>query len=760
MKLSEKKWLIEQKKFEISGKMETNFTLANGYAGVRGSFEEILYGEQRGTFMAGIYDKSEAQVSEFVNMPFFFGLRIYINRAYVDLQTCKILNFYRALDMKHGLLYKSVRVKDSEGRITKIEGFRFLSKRRTYLAGMQYAITPENYDGIITVENIIDGTVLNKKDDPKEKIKHFTVRKNEDLNKKGIYLETGTCEKDYRLGIASSLRAKIKGENAGTCRKFIASGEMSMENIDIEVQKGMTADIVKYVSLATSREIEKEGLQKKTEERLNEFLAEGMEKILNESILSYEKLWHIKNIEIDGDEEGEKALRFNIFHLMNCVNTEDSRVSIGAKGMHGEGYNGHIFWDTEIFMLPFFTYTQPEGAKSLLMYRYNLLDMARENAFTNGYRGALFPWESADTGKEETPRWGFDYKGNPVRIWTGDLEHHIVSDVAFAIWEYFRATDDMDFFFNYGMEIFLETARFWSTRAEYNKKADRYDINRVIGPDEFHEHVNNNLYTNYMAKWNIEKSFELLAWLKENHKYDYETIVAKTGLTAKELQKWKDVAEKIYIPRSEQLLEQHEGYFKLKDYTVTEYDENNMPLWPDGVDITKPGDYTLIKQPDVIMLLHIPGDTFSLETKKINYEYYEKRTMHKSSLSPGLYCLMGLVVGDMTKGYEYFMRTALVDLQDNQGNTGLGLHAAGAGITWQTAVFGFGGMYVSKEGYPGFSPQWLPEKWKSLKFKVYWKGNLLGITVKEKEVHVEILEGDKEISVLLYGKLKKISKKL
>jgi kojibiose phosphorylase len=760
VKLSNKQWLVEQDKFEVSGTLETCFTLANGYMGIRGTYEEMLKEEELGTFVAGIFDQSEAQVSELVNLPYFFGLKIYINGEYIDLEKCEILDFYRTLDMKQGLLYKSIRIKDQRDRITKIEGFRFVSLANRHLAGMKYVLTAENYAGYVTIESIIDGTVVNTRRHPKEKVKHFIVVKNTNLHKEGMYIEVSTREKDYRVGMASVLRVQQDGKNIGFGRRIGAFGEVAIENVDAEVQEGSTIDIEKFVTVVTSRDIEKDLIQTQAATLLNEFTAKGISGALDDSIAEYTRLWNVVNIQIEGDDEAEKALRFNIYHLMNCANPEDEKVSIGAKGIHGEGYKGHVFWDTEIFMLPFFTYSQPKAARSLLMYRYHLLDAARNNAKINGYKGAQFPWESADTGKEETPKWGVDYKGNPVRIWTGDIEYHVTADVAFAIWQYFRATDDLDFFLNYGIEIFLETARFWSSRGEYNKELDRYEINQVIGPDEFHEHVDNNVYTNYFAKWNIEKSFEILDWLQQNHKAEYERIISKIGITEKELEKWKDVADKMYIPfdPEKRLMEQHEGYFQLKDYIITEYDENNMPVWPKEVDITKLNDYTLIKQADVIMLLHLLGEDFDLETKKINFEYYEKRTMHKSSLSPSMYCLMGLVVGDHSNAYEYLMRTAKVDLADNQGNAALGLHSASTGGTWQAAILGFGGMYVDKEGVLGFNPTWIPENWKTFSFNVYWKGTVLSVTISQKDVKVEMVEGDKEIPIILFGEEKIVSK--
>lgn len=753
MDRTENAWRIEQDGFTISPHMETCFTLANGYVGVRGTFEEMYPNEGAGTYVAGVFDQAEAQVTELVNLPFFFGLHIYVNKVKIDLERCEVLEFHRSLDMKRALLYKRMVVKDERGQVTKVEGTRFVSWRNRHLAGMEYLVTPINYDGWITVESLTDGSVLNHAQDPAEKVKHFTVTDIRPLKQIGIYHECATRDQGVRVAIASALTAEKEGENRVMRRRSRSFGEKAVESVDLKASRGEALVLRKYIAIYTTREVEGGQLFNQTEAALAVFFDRGMEWALAEHVEAVERRWEDADIRIAGDEEAEMALRFNLFHLMSIANPEDERVSLGAKGLHGEGYKGHVFWDTEIFMLPFFIYTDPLAARRLILYRYHLLDAARENARRNGYKGAQFPWESADNGGEETPRWGFDYKGNPVRIWTGDIEYHITADIAYAVWEYTRATGDLEFFHRYGMELFLETARFWSSRAEYNAAKDRYEVNQVIGPDEFHEHVNNNFYTNYLAKWNLEKALALLKELEEKEPALYRRIVSKLCFTEKERTLWRRVAEKLYIPRSAKglLMEQFEGYFQLEDRLITDYDENNMPVWPERVDITRLNGYTLVKQADVVMLLHLMGDRFDHETKRANFQYYEKRTMHKSSLSPSMYSLMGLVVGDHRRAYEYFMRTATVDLADNQGNTGEGFHAASAGGTWQAAVFGFGGMFIHEDGNIGFAPAWLPPHWEVMAYRIHWRGRILEIRVTQEEVTVRMVNEAEGVPVYLYG---------
>lgn len=773
--LSDKSWLIEQTTLTADPHMETCLTLANGYLGVRGTHEEMLAYEGYGTYVAGIFDQSEAQVTELVNLPYFFGLELYVNGAKLDLERGKVLDCYRALDMKQGVLYKTYRLQDMAGRITKVEGVRFVSQAERARAGIRYIVTAENYSGTLTIDSVTDGTTMNAAYHPQERVKHYTVPCVERLQSQGMYLEAATRDHDRRIGIASTVRVHAEGRNmAHACRRR-AFGDQAVESVDVQMTQGQSVTVDKYVIVMDSRSMPNEQLQRQVEQALNHFAAYGLEQELADHIQAYDSLWERMDMEVEGDPDAQLALRFNMFHLMSCANPQDERVSLGAKGLHGEGYKGHVFWDTEIFMLPFFIYTYPEAARAMLMYRYHLLDAARENARIGGYRGARYPWESADSGFEETPRWGFDYKGNRVRIWTGDIEYHITSDIAYAIWQYYRATDDLDFFLRAGAEIFLETARFWSSRCEYNGELDRYEINEVIGPDEFHEHVDNNVFTNYLARWNLYKALDIAAWLRQDHADVYARLAARLGLTEDELVSWREVADKLYVPEAERetnlgeatseaalelaaesasmkglLLEQFEGYFELDDRTITEYDENLMPIWPQGVDTTQLGRYTLIKQADVIQLLHMFGENFSPQVKKANFDYYERRTMHKSSLSPSIYCIMGLTVGDHSKAYEYLMRTALVDLANNQGNTDQGLHAASTGGTWQAAVHGFGGMHMTQDGRIGFAPSWIPQHWRSFTYRIQWKGRNLKVRIDQEAVTLQMLEAGEPLEVVVY----------
>lgn len=740
-------WTIRQKSYNCkeNGKYETIFTLANGYRGVRGTLEFSKYG-MPGNFIAGIFNKADSQVTEIVNCQNPLIFNIYIDNELLDIDKCEILDFERYLNMKEGILYTNVKLKTKDGKITKISSLRFVSKNDVHRWGARYTIIPVNYSGKIFIENIIDGSVTNSDFNPMFRVKHFDVNEIYDLGK-GIALKTST--KDNKIEIIEGTVLKALGEeDVLKTRRFGRYGEKAIEVYEVRVREGNEYTIEKYGVTYSSRD-SKNDLYKLLTANMENYLKDGLDNEIKLHKSRWEETWDKIDIEIKGDEKAQLGIRFNVFHLSSSAYENDDKVSIGAKGLHGEGYKGHVFWDTEIYMLPFFIYTNPEVAKALLMYRYNTLEGARKNAQNNGYRGAQFPWEAADDGTEVTPKWGVDYDGNPVRIWTGDEEFHISSDIAFAVWEYYRTTLDRDFLINYGMEIILDTSKFWSSRVEYNSEHDRYEINRVIGPDEFHDHVNNNVYTNYLAKWNLKKGIELVQWLKKENEEIYQKLISKLDITDKDLEQWRVIESKIYIPRepNSRLIEQFEGYFKLKDIEISKYDKNGMPIWP-HLQGYKLGETQLIKQPDVVMLMLLLGDEFDEETKRENYNYYEKRTMHKSSLSPSMYSIMGLTVGDTRNAYRYFMKTVMTDLEDNQGNAALGLHAASTGGSWQSVVFGFGGLYVDKNLNLCLKP-WIPEQWEQLSFKINWRGAILTISITKNQI--SMLSTD-DVKIFIYDK--------
>ncbi len=495
---------------------------------------------------------------------------------------------------------------------------------------------------------------------------------------------------------------------------------------------GQTVGVEKVVTLFTSQDVELP--VQAAQANLADLPSYAV--LLETHQQAWNEVWQQSDIEIGGDSNAQLAVRYNLFqlfigacsHIMGtCSN--NSRVSVPAKTLSGLGYRGHIFWDTEIFILPFFTLTQPTIARSLLTYRYYTLDGARRKAAHGGYKGAMFAWESAATGDEMTPRWSIlnDPYAEAVRIWCRDREIHISADIAYAVWQYWQATGDDIWLRDYGAEIILDTALFWMSRVEWNAKQERYELCGVIGADEYHEQVNNNAFTNRMVQWHLEKAVAVYEWLQRTFLDRATELAQKLQLTSEQLLRLHATIAQMYIPYDAEtgLIEQFEGFFQLKDIDLSDYEPRNRSIQAVlGIDETN--QRQVLKQPDVLMLLYLMRGTqefpYCHDVLQKNWNYYAPRTdiTYGSSLGPPIHAILATVLGSAADAYEQFMRTALVDLEDTRGNTADGIHAASAGGIWQAIVFGFAGIQLKDCG-PVATPH-LPPTWTRLKFKLHWRG--------------------------------------
>lgn len=746
-KMSNDEWIILQDHYNPneSLKYESLFCLSNGYMGTRGAHEEGNHMSLPCTYINGIFDKSETFMRELANMPNWLGIKLFVDKQLIGIDDCEILEFSRALDIKKSILFKRIKLRDEHGRETLIEGLRFLSRNNIHLGAIKLYVTPLNYSGILEVENIIDGSVMNFCDAPRFKVKHTALVDNCSLSDDGEYVEVKT--RDFEMHIGTGCKIKLfneKGDNLIKNRQYGSFGEQAIEFVDCPISEGNTIQIHKLTSIYTGRDVREEKIKDAVINDIRGFNYKFIDQELDQHVKIYDAMWNDADIQINGDAELNRAIRFNIFHLMSTASEQDDRINIGAKLLHGEEYGGHAFWDTELFMLPFFTYVFPKTASNLVKYRYHLLDAARKNAEENGFLGAKYPWESADTGEEECPDWTIMPDGSCYPCYVAKYEHHVTADIAFGAYNYFLITEDYDYLLNHGAEIILETARFWSTRFEYNEEKSRYEIYDVTGPDEWHEPVNNNCYTNYLAKWNIQTGLTIVDILRNEYPCDYERIIAKIRLNEKELKLWQIVKDHVYLPKGKDgtLFEQFEGYFNLTEAIIEEYNDKDMPVRPQILKSVPLRKTQLIKQADVVMLMYLLGTEFDKETQRVNYDYYEKRTMHGSSLSPSIYAIMGLRVGRSEMAYRYLRRAAFIDLQDLQNNTREGIHAANAGGVWKTVVFGFSGISLNRDNSLCIDPQ-MPHQWKDIKFKIYFRGSQLEVRItKGNEVHLKLLSGE------------------
>ena len=759
--MSQEDWLVREDKFAIDeiGTFETLFTVGNGYQGTRGSLEEGLVEELSGTYLAGVYDDHDANVIDQVNLQSWLPFAVRVDGVRLDGNACTILEHSRTLDLRTGLLHRSTLFEDKAGRQTRIETTRLASMAEQHVCGTKLTLTPLNHSSTVEVSAGIDGDrhnleALPSYDPPrpfpaKTRWKKWAKSLHLDpvdaeANAEHCYNEARTIATGITIGVASVVNTPDAASFARAETDYLSVSQ----SFSLEAAEGESYAFEKLAAIVTTRDGKGEDVKAASLAIAKGAAAKGFDQCAAESAEAWAAKWDDCDCVVSGDEEATRALRFNIYHLLIAANPNDPRANVGAKSMSGEGYRGHVFWDTEVFLLPFYIYTQPETAKALVLYRYNTLPGAIRNAKENGFAGAQYPWESADTGEETTPKWTHD---GVNRIWTGEEEIHITACVAYGVMTYVTATDDWDFMRDYGAEMLYQTSRFWISRLEHNQEADRYELTRVIGPDEFHEHIDNNTFTNRMAQWHLDKAAEIFARLSKECPAEHAALLQRLGVNEAEVAEWSRVASKIYIPMDAEknLIEQFEGYFDLEDIPITQWDENHMPLYPEGHDHFTLNDSMLLKQPDVIMLIYMLPDEFSAEAKKANFEFYEKRTMHKSSLSPAIHAIMGIETGDYSSAHRYFERSAFVDLRNNQGNTADGMHIASAGGTWQSAVNGFGGFRV-RHGQMTFKP-WLPQEWEELTFSILWRGSKLNVTIGHDTCRFLLEGGSRSTETIVLG---------
>lgn len=726
------RWDVVEAQFSKNvGHYESLFALANGYLGTRGATEEAYWGRTPGTYLAGLFDALPREVTELPNLPDWVSVELELAGERFNLQTGEILAYHRVLRLKTGVLERMVRWKSPQGRVSQLHFSRFVSIADNHAAGLRVEVVPENYSGTIRITSRLDGQVTNSGS------QHLAPVEASTFGERGIYMISETYQHKHLVvqGADHCLEGTVQGEG------FVNGPRRIDYWVELEGKENSRAALEKLVSTFSSRDLQLQHRLKSQElllnlmENENRSLMElGFAQALHRHQEAWAKRWSQADLELDGPDFDQLALRFASFHLMQMASWDDYRVSVAAKGLSGEGYRGHVFWDTEIFIFPFFLYLFPEVARLQLRYRHHTLPGALRKAKENGYEGAMYPWESADTGDETTPKvGGIDFKTKkPIPILTGDLQQHITADIAFAISHYLEVTGDREFLAKYGAEIVLLGARFWASRVEYNPHKDRYEIRNVMGPDEYKEHVNDNYYTNYLVQKHLQFAQELLA------DPEFTEIADGWNITSEEGRNWGEIAAKLHLPKEGSLIEQYDGFFKLQEIDVLKYRDTPGALqkvysWREI------NESQVLKQADTIMLFHLFFDQFNPEEKQQGWDYYEPRTMHDSSLSAAIHSIVASDLGLAEEAYRYFAKASRIDLSDGLTNSAHGLHAASLGGLWQAAVHGFAGVRVKNQKVL-ISPR-LPEVWSKLRFRLQLAGNTLEVTAEAAQVLVELVEG-------------------
>ena len=733
---------------------ESIFSIGNGAIGQRANFEEMYSGESfQGSYIGGIYYPDKTRVgwwkngypeyfAKVLNAPNWIGINISINGKALDLNKCKVMEFERKLNMKEGVLTRSFIAEFPNKDQIRVHSTRFLSLDIDEIGAIEYSVTPLNFSGEIEFNPYLDAGIINEDTNYNEffwEILQIEPGKNE------AYILSKTKKTEFHVSTGMKLEFALNDFEIQLPYEEDVKEKSVSFKYKTNVKKGDTFTIYKYGGYTQSMNRPKEELIFTSQKNLQKAAIIGFENLIEKQKNSWANIWETADIVIEGDLKAQQAIRFNIFQLNQTYLGKDSKLNIGPKGFTGEKYGGSTYWDTEAYCIPFYMSTKDKDvAKNLLLYRYNHLGKAIENADKLGFKNgaALYPMVTMN-GEECHNEWEITFE-----------EIHRNGAMVYAIYNYVNYSGDYNYIPQYGMEVMIAIAKFWQQRATFSMDKNKYVILGVTGPNEYENNVNNNWYTNYLAKWCIDYTLENLNNLKANYKDDYHRIISKTNLTEKEIGEMRRVASGMYFPsdKKNKLFLQQDGFLDKQLIPVSELDPSQRPInqkWSWDRILRSP----YIKQADVLQGIYFFENHFDEEIIKNHFDFYEPLTIHESSLSPCVHSILASKINRIDKAYEMYLRTARLDLDDYNHEVHEGLHITSMAGTWLAIVQGFGGMR-NFDGQLAFNPQ-IPKEWKSYSFKINYRGNTIKVFKNhegckfsnESETPVEIVVNGKKVIV-------------
>ena len=696
-------WIVAEDRFDARrvAKCESIFAQGNGYINIRDALEESYLDTYRGAFITGTFNKAMPdEVTELPNLPDVTQMEFFINGERFSMEQGTLANYLRTMNLHTGEVCRAVRWASPAGTELELNFRRFVSLDNEHVAAFAVEITPTNADITLVAESGISTRSSNTGS------QHCVEGEMRMLDGGILRLTTHTSESNVPVSVHCLHKFSIQPTETLPVmerRRFVG-------RYTFRIAKGQTLRMEKLTCYHTGRDLPFTvyGQQRGTTNpdsvaAAGDVLARSLagadyDALLAASAAKWDAYWAEQDVRIESpDSYDQLGMRFALYHLNIMIKSDDDRVGIGAKGMTGEGYKGHSFWDTEMFLMPYYLLTDPSAAKTLMGYRWRSLPGAFKKASENGYQGAMFPWESAwlDDG-EVTPLFGAAdvVTGKSIPILTGMIEHHISADIAWGVWLYYQATNDDDFMNRRGCELLVEIARFWASRVEWQQDTQRYEIKNVIGPDEYKEHVDNNAFTNYLAVFAMQQAIRCIddmpakwpdAWAKLSASYDLTAL-------ADELAEKK---EKVYLPQpnADGIVPQNDQYLGLDAIDLSKYKNQSgvSSIYEDYSPIQM-NQLMLSKQADLVMLLRIMPDLFDAETRRKNFAFYESRTLHDSSLSHGQHCVLAAWEGMDDMALDMYRHAIDIDLGRNMKSSDMGIHSASMGNVWQCVVCGFAGL--------------------------------------------------------------------
>lgn len=747
-------WLIIEEGFnpEYNQISESLCSIGNGRMGQRANFEEQYSGETlQGSYVAGVYYPDKTRVgwwkngypeyfAKVLNAPNWIGIDIQIDGESLDLGTCKVKDFRRVLNMKEGYLERSFHARLVSGKEVKVSSKRFCSIVDDEVGAIRYSITPLNFEGTINVTPYVDGDVVNQDSNYDEK---FWEEVDKLIKRRSGYVTVETKKTGFHVCTGMKFEIFKNGEIAdyNTYRyqrnKYVGCGA------DISCKDNDEIVIYKYAAVISSLNHEKEGLLEACRKVTRKAYKKGFDTLSNEQANAWGQKWEEADITIEGDVAAQQGIRFCIFQMYQTYTGEDERLNIGPKGFTGEKYGGSTYWDTEAYCFPFYLATADQKVgRQLLIYRHNQLQKAIENAAKLGFKdgAALYPMVTMN-GEECHNEWEITFE-----------EIHRNGAIAYAIYDYVRYTGDKSYLGEYGLEVLIAISRFWAQRVHYSTRKGQYVMHGVTGPNEYENNVNNNWYTNLMAQWCLKYTMEVIDYVEKTDPDKYLALEEKIKFyRMTETKEWKKIADNMYLPYDKELdvFVQHDGFLD-KDWTKTIED-----LTPENRPINQKWSWdrilrsVYIKQADTLQGLYFFEENYDEKTIKRNFNFYEPRTVHESSLSPCVHVVLAAKLGKEEKAYEMYLRTARLDLDDYNNDTEDGCHTTSMAGTWMAFVKGFGGMRVYDDMVQ-FSP-FLPAGWKGYAFKVRWRGYYLEVKASRKGTTI-VNHSDEEIRLKVFGK--------